>query len=196
MLDIHIGGIHCKISLLFPAVLLLLLLTDTNGISAFGFLSAIIHECGHVAALLLFGEKPASLSVSVFGMRMTLPNSCNLSTWRRATVFAAGPFFNMICAGGFCLLRTPTVYAWIHLLLAVINSLPVLPLDGGQLMMTVLRRFFEEETVLRVMRGLHTALSIGLLLLGMAVLQHSGYNFTLLILAVYIGMLGVFCKID
>lgn len=196
MLDIHIGGVHCKISLLFPAVLLLLLLTDASGISAFGFLSAMIHECGHIAAILLFHEKPASVTVSLFGMRMVLPKCCQLCEWQSVVIFAAGPLMNVLCAGLLFLLHTPTIFVWIHLLLAAVNSLPVMPLDGGQVLMVMLRAILPSVTAETMMRGLHWIFCVCLMLLGMAVLRYSGYNFTLLVLAVYICLLGLFYKID
>lgn len=192
MLETSVGGIRCKISLLFPAVLLCLLLIDRTGLAAFGFSAAILHECGHVAALMLWREKPLSLTVSFFGMRMELKPRLR-SLRQELLLYAGGPLMNGMCAAVLYAAKMPSVFVWMHGLLAVWNLFPLLPLDGGQMLHCVLTACVSPQTVSRWMAGVFWVMTVPLAALSLLLWYHAG-NFTLLIVVGYLVSLKLFYK--
>ena len=103
--------------------------------------SILIHEFGHAAAFKKFG---ISSSIVIHGMGGTTSGSGRLSTGQSVFVSLAGPFAGL--ALGFLVLGlnlagvipdTDTIaytvgaLLWVNLGWSVLNLLPILPLDGG-----------------------------------------------------------------
>ena len=92
------------------------------------FTAAIVHEAGHLIALMIVGT-------SLNGIHFTVSGPVILyhqpeEKWNVVFCALSGPFLGLLL---FCALR----HAWtdcaeISLLLSIINLLPVLPLDGGR----------------------------------------------------------------
>ncbi len=116
------------------------------------FVSILIHECGHAYSMKLFGQR-SRIELVAFG-GLTVPDGPRLSKGKEFLVVFAGPFF------GFCLfLLSAFLYrsqifsnpllngilwttAAINLFWTAVNLLPVLPLDGGQLVRILLESIF------------------------------------------------------
>lgn len=73
-----------------------------------------------------------------------------------------------------------------QLTLFAFHVLPAVPLDGGTALYCLLRGTFSEKTAERAITVLSVLLALTLGTLGFSVLISTGYNFTLLFLAVYI----------
>ena len=196
MFNCTISGITCKFSLLFPAVLLLLLVLDGDGVALFCFSAAFLHESAHGIALCFCRIKPRALTLSFFGMRLDLPPRYQMTLLKTGVVAAAGPLCNVCCAIILKGVGAPQSFAAAHLVLAVLNSFPVMPLDGGQITAAVCERVFSERVALRLENILFWLTWGILVFLGTAVFLHSRGNFTLFAVAVYIGMLHLFYKCD
>lgn len=136
-----------------------------------GFVSIMVHELGHALTARKFGAH-SEIVLEAFGgyaaysgVRMTRPQSFLIT--------AAGPAVQILLGVTVLMLlkQVPELsqnagyflrmLVWISLVWAVLNLLPVLPLDGGQLMNVVLgpRRM---RTTLWI--SLIVAASVGLLL--------------------------------
>lgn len=112
------------------------------------FVSVLVHELGHATAARLFGS-PAQIMLHGFGgLTAHRPMS---SQWRSIAVSLAGPFAGFALAavtfGVAVILPAPPgiVVTFFQFLLfvnvgwGVINLLPVLPLDGGQVARSAFR---------------------------------------------------------
>lgn len=194
MLSFTLFKIPCKISLWFPTVMLCLLLADQSGVVSFGFLAALLHETGHLVMLLLLGEQPSMLLFSFFGMRLVLPAKNRLSFQKQTLVALAGPFCNLILALGLSAVNVKTVYAAMHLMMATVNLLPILPLDGGQALYWWFCVHLPESKAKRWLCAIGWTLWGILAICGVLVFIHSGYNFTLLVMAIYVGFMLIFYK--
>jgi stage IV sporulation protein FB len=112
-----------------------------------GFISIMVHELGHALTIKHY-KLPTSITLQAFGGYATYPSG-RLSRPQNFLVTAAGPAAQLVLAlVAYVLLnRLPPndgidkfleSLMLISLLWAVLNLLPVLPMDGGQLVNAVL----------------------------------------------------------
>lgn len=114
-------------------------------------LSVLVHEYGHAITSKLFGQHP-KIELVAFG-GVTIPEGKKLTPGREFLVVLMGPMFGFFLFLGSLLLyrmqilppfaqSTVTILAVVNLFWTVINLLPILPLDGGQLVRIVLEKIF------------------------------------------------------
>jgi stage IV sporulation protein FB len=119
--------------------------------------SVLLHELGHATLARAFGLEPQIQLHGMGGTTSWTAASGRLSTVQRAAVSLAGPGVGFVLAGAVLLARkllvpgvlpeTPTTAVVIGMLLRVnvvwgaLNLLPMLPLDGGDVMAQVLNAF-------------------------------------------------------
>ena len=126
------GGIRCRVSLLFPALVTALLLCQPDGLAVTCLLASLIHECGHLLAMLAVGVPPQNCTLGAFGMRMDLGRRL-LNYKKNLFISLAGPLANGVTAWVLWMAGRPTA-AVVHLTLAMLNLLPAAALDGGELL--------------------------------------------------------------
>lgn len=90
------------------------------------FLFIIFHELSHMFVASIFGIKTRSLNISVSGLNINL-NDKNRKGLKWLCIFLAGPISNIILAITF---RNISMVYTINLALAIINLIPIYPLDG------------------------------------------------------------------
>lgn len=182
---VHLGTLVC--GAYFAAV-------GYGGLFLVSMLSIAVHEACHGLIGLAFSVPPAEMEMTPLGAVMRMEDESALPRGKRLLMLLAGP-----CASlGLCrVFLAATRWGWIpadvgrmgfscNLLLALGNLLPVLPLDGGRVLVLWLELCLRRETVKKVMRFLGTA--AGLLLVGLNVylsLRNGGWNFSC-------GMVGCF----
>jgi Zn-dependent protease len=115
------------------------------------FVSVLFHELGHAVSMRAYQYQPSIQLVMLGGF--TSPNSPAPLPWRRDVVTTlAGPFFGaalaLLCYGLLRLgpgdvLSYVFETAWrANLAWAIFNMVPVLPLDGGRVVLALLSRAF------------------------------------------------------
>jgi stage IV sporulation protein FB len=116
------------------------------------FVSVLVHELGHAFMAKAFGAKPDITLYTMGGVtRSAYPKGQPYSRLRSALVTASGPGAGfMLAAVAFAVLQLPSippeskaldvakVMIAINVLWGVMNLLPVLPLDGGNLLRALL----------------------------------------------------------
>lgn len=132
MLEWRIGGVRCRLSLLFPALITALLMWQPDGLAVSCLLASLIHEGGHLAAMLAVGVPPQRCTLGAFGMRIDLRNTL-ISYSSHIAISLAGPLANGLAAIVLFCLHSVSAAA-VHLLLAGVNLLPAAALDGGELL--------------------------------------------------------------
>lgn len=132
MFEWRLWGIRCRVSLLFPALVTALLLRRPDGLAVSCLLASLVHEGGHLTAMLAVGVPPQNCTLGAFGMRIELGDAL-VGYGRNLLISLAGPLANGLAAALLFLWGSP-VTATVHLVLAMLNLLPAAALDGGEVL--------------------------------------------------------------
>ncbi|MBQ9468192.1 MAG: M50 family metallopeptidase [Clostridia bacterium] len=101
-------------------------------------LAALLHECGHIAALYLAGGRLKRIRIGPFGGEI-LPDERILSYRQNLFVSFAGPAVNLLSAVFFCssvpVLR---LFGLCSAGIGLFNLVPVRGLDGGEILFSAL----------------------------------------------------------
>lgn len=155
---------------LFPGVVALALMTGRAG-ALIPLLALLLHECGHLLFLMLFRKVPKQLTLTPLGGMLELPDG-SVPPIQMFFIALGGPLVSLLC----CLFSVAALTrGWLspsflqgflrsNVLLLVFNLLPVLPLDGGRMALSLLQLLLPPrmvEKVLLVLGRLLGALLVG-----------------------------------
>jgi stage IV sporulation protein FB len=116
------------------------------------FISVLFHEFGHALTALLFGRHPRIELVAMGGL--TYHEGENLPFWKQFLIVFDGPLFGFILfllstamlqffvITNEALISGLKITQWVNLFWTVLNLVPVMPLDGGQLLRIVCEGFW------------------------------------------------------
>lgn len=116
------------------------------------FVSVLFHEFGHALTAVMFGKNPRIELVAFGGL--TYHEGENLPFWKQFFIVLDGPLFGfLLFLGATAMLRFGTfqnevflttlkTFQWINLFWTLLNLLPVMPLDGGQLLRIICEGFW------------------------------------------------------
>jgi len=111
------------------------------------FVSILVHEFGHALTARFFGQNPRIELVALGGL--TVQEGKPLRGWREFLVVLNGPLFGfflfflslmLLNTGWFTGAITKAflqIFIWVNLFWTLVNLVPVLPLDGGQLLRVI-----------------------------------------------------------
>lgn len=154
-------------------------------------MAVIIHECGHLFAMLICKSPPGKIKISLFEIKI-INSSRQLNTTRQNIfIIFFGPLVNFICFILFYLLYLCNSefllpIAMANLCTGLFNMLPIISLDGGQLMYVILCGKFSEKSAERIINITAVIILFPLTVLGFTVLLNSKYNFSLLFVCIYL----------
>lgn len=192
MLECRILGVRCRFSLLFPALLTTLLLLQPEGMAISCLLASVIHELGHLLAMMLLKCLPKQCVLGAFGMRLEIGDR-QAGYRSNVAVSLAGPLVNLACAAGLWMLSRPEQGA-IHLLLCLFNLLPVSGLDGGEVLRCLLSLRWEPHRVERGLRLFSVGILTVLTVVALWLIMTGQGNGTLFIVCGYLFLLPMTAK--
>lgn len=179
----RIGKTELTVRFGFFAVLAVVLCLDGGAHALPAVLACAVHEGGHMLAARLCGMRIEAVRFGALGIQM-VGDARPLSHLPRAAVSLAGPLANLLFFA--LLLPMPRAYSAVQLLLFLFHILPAVPLDGGMALYSLLCSAAEERWAGRICTAVSVLLAFLLGTLGFSVLLRTRYNFTLLLLALYI----------
>lgn len=125
--------------MIFLAVLTFLLLRDFTGLYRISLLCCLLHESGHLLLYIVWQRKLPRLHCSLWGICLEW-NEAELNLQKRFWLAAGGPAANLLlfAAAWLWMQHEASYWGWYfagsNLLTAGYNLLPILPLDGGQML--------------------------------------------------------------
>ncbi len=174
-------GIYFETSFLCVAIMSAVLILDESNRVLFCFVSALIHECGHLFAMYCFSIKPDRIKLRLFDIVINADTDKSLMADFLITV--SGPLFNFIAAFFFYFF-SKTLFV-INLVLGVFNLLPIDTFDGGHALSLLLCVKFSYKTVRGTIKALTFVLLVPIFIFGVLLLFYSKYNYSLLLIALY-----------
>lgn len=184
MLELRIGRTVIEFRFLFLAVLTLCFLVDETGIAVLGLLAGIMHECGHLIMVLITGYAPKRIAFEMTGIRMDQPQD-GLSVGKETAVLLAGSLLNFTMAA----VSFPIgweAFGSVHLVLGILNLLPLKGLDGGKLLVLFFSRFTDLYRAENIVFIIQIVMNILLSTYCIYMFWHQHGNITLLIFCVYL----------
>ncbi len=178
---------------LFFACLAWIIFTDSSLYLLIITLTIFLHECGHIFIYWRRHIIIEQVRLQPFGVSITPQQPQRIPHRVQLQCALAGPSVNMICAG-LCYVITLitdlpdwlTVFYAANLFLGLFNLLPIIPLDGGRLLVISLSRIWNEYIAQLIGAISSFLFGLGMLIWGGYVLMDSGMNVSLCFLSIYI----------
>ncbi len=191
-IEFYIFGCTFTVSFPFLTIITVLLLVDENGTMIYGVLAALIHELGHIFAMIIKKSKPKKISFRAFDINIVDNNRIKRSYSDDIFILIAGPLSNIV----FCIVLYFTYkltgFLWLirpmyeNIFIAIFNILPIDTLDGGQILFNLLSRRLSIKTAIKFTLLISFMVLLPVSALGFYVLIISKYNFSLLFLSCYL----------
>ena len=128
-----------KINIQIFAIALVLILTKQIEVYAWLMLFALIHELAHMCAGLSLRLKPKALEIQAFGIGIVFESFEN-SEKNKTIIACAGPLINILIAiiFSFVHIKASSIIVNTNVLLAILNLVPIYPLDGGRILHAII----------------------------------------------------------
>ena len=186
-----------RISIPFFVLLSVMYVLDGNKLFFSTFIAIFIHEISHIVAIRLCGGKIDRVEVCAFGIKVNVPELKYMSYKREIIIAAMGPLVGIITASiallaaDVCKSDSLLYFAGINIIISAINLLPVYPLDGGRVILSLLLMFSSVRFAYTVSYIL-TIVSVGVLF-GLCVVNAvlGEFNPSLMIFSLYIAFCGI-----
>ena len=197
-MTVDIYGTSVRFSFSFFAVLTLMLLTCQSSTVIVCLMSSLLHECGHLACLLIFKDKPLKIVFGAFGIRIER-NSVNLLSYKKEAVVAMGGIaVNFVLSVIFFLIyevsgdERALSGMFVNIFILLLNSIPVSMLDftDGKVVVTI----NDEEKTVRILNRISDICVIFITVLTVLFTFVFGFNLSLITLCVYIVFIRLFAE--
>jgi len=138
-----------KISYTFPFFLVLILISGRYKLYFIFFILCFIHELGHVIMSYIFKCTCESINILPFGVNANIMGKEKLKSYQECLIYIAGPLMYFVNELLIDFLYSVGFLSYIglvranesNILILIFNLLPILPLDGGNILRCILNRF-------------------------------------------------------
>lgn len=137
-----------KVDLKIFLIIILYILTQNIEVFAMSFIFILLHELGHAITGIILGLKIKKININVFGLSIEFENYGKERINNKIIIDMAGPFINIISFIIAVIFKNEEIeIVYINILLAIINLLPIYPLDGGRIVKNVLLKKYNYKQV-------------------------------------------------
>lgn len=161
------------------------------------FLTAFFHELFHIAAIKLTGNHFKKIVLEPFGISAIISDISFFNSKKEMFISLAGPFFNFIAAfllyilNDYIKIQNTKYLITLNLSMGIFNLIPALPLDGGRFLRAYLSPEHGIIHAYNFMIRQSRIIIFVLLTLSAFLIIFSSFNFSLIIIAVF--MLSNLC---
>ena len=188
-----------EISPLLVLILIISILFRVEKQIYFLYLFCIIHEIFHLFGALIFKCQIIKFSISYFGCNLMLNDVEYLTPLKQIIIYILGPisyFISYVIMIIFFNINIITSYEFelyntINISIALINLIPLYPLDGGRIFEVLFKIFFDIEKVFKIKKIISF---ISLLFLNLILIHKAQY--ILLIFINLISLISLFSNME
>lgn len=195
MIKINCFGIIVKFDFIFFAIITLFTMLDKSGIGVLGLLACVIHEIGHIIALVVVGNKPKELAFEGGGMKLVKGDNF-LSYDKEIIILLSGSITNFILFIVFYFstnqINDMSIFAMVHLVLGVFNLLPINTLDGAKILNIILSKNFNPIFAQRIINFVSIVFIFLLIFISVKMCFNSSLNIMLIFTSVYLILMLLF----
>lgn len=191
-MSVRLFGIKFTVTFYFAALITFMLSLNAPITVIYAVVFSVIHELGHLSAMVLLNNKPQAVIFEITGMNILRTENYRTSIKNEIVIALAGPFMNFLCFVFFCFMyassnnRQLMIIACINLVLMVFNLLPIKRLDGGMALYFALSKFFSVKCCSLILLGFSCVFIALIYLWGIYVFISTHYNFSVLIIAFFL----------
>ena len=191
---IKLAGLKVFFSYPFFAMLTFALMFDADGKKSLCILASVIHELGHIIAMKVLYNSDIRISLSLFDFCIASDNDIKHTYTNDIIVSLMGPAVNFSLFAVFRLFGICDAFAYANLLLGIFNMLPLASFDGGRVLCCVLSKKFDLEKSVKICNIIAGIFLVPLFMIGIYVWKSTGYNYSILLVCVYLILLMFFKK--
>ena len=152
------------------------------------FFISLLHETGHLIAMILLGIRPVSIHFTPTGIRINCPRDL-ISCRAECIISASGPLVNLVLMP--ILYFCDDIPFFINLSLLIINLLPLKSLDAGRFLYNSVIILKDESAALKIMNITETAVCIMLVFLLIVTLCFNIINVSFIVFTVMVVITAV-----
>ena len=146
------------------------------------------------------GNKPQAVRFEITGMNIIRQPDLKISTKNEILIALGGPFINLICflisVVTLCIYNNENIltFGCINLILMIFNLLPIIRLDGGLALYYVLLQKHDNITCSKILKITSVIFITIIYAWGFYVFILSGYNVSLIIIAIFLTLSMFSCN--
>ena len=192
MMKFRIFEIDFEITFLFAALLAFIITLNSPINVVLTILSSLLHETGHLIAMIISDNKPQCVRFEITGMNIKRQHNLKISTKNELLIALAGPFVNGLMLVASCIVlvffenEKLFILSCVNLILMAFNLLPIKKLDGGMALYHLLSLRYNAYICSRILKVTSIAFVIVLYLWGIYVFVSTNYNISVLVIALFL----------
>ncbi len=158
---------------------------DTEGVFPYFVAATVLHELGHVLAILICGGRVLGFTPAPFGFSLRFDGM--LSYWKDAVIASGGAGMKLFSAFLFSVAAKylPERADWmlaagVNAVIGLFNLLPALPLDGGRILYALLAQLTDDTRAWTATRAVSLIIGVAVTVFGVYILAKTQYNMSIL----------------
>ncbi len=185
----EILGTKISVSFLFLAIITAMLLIDKSGLLIPMIIAITLHETAHLACMYVLGCAPKEIRLIPGGIEII--RSFCLKKYYEILISISGPFINIFLFLIFSNFNLE--FSVINLCIGVFNLMPLKSLDGGEILLIILRNKIGEEKAKKFLELLNFLMGVIGIVFGIFLFLNKTPNVSLIIFSIYL-LLSIIIK--
>lgn len=171
-----------KIDLKIFLIIIFYILTRNIRIFGLTMLFILAHELGHLITGIVLGLKISKIHITILGFSIEFNNYGKERKFNKILIDCSGPAVNLVILIISIIINLPEFF-YINLVLFLINLLPIVPLDGGRILKTLLSyKYSYKQTMQKIEKISKNVLIVLTFISSILVLYFKNISFFLIVI--------------